>query len=63
MAEAPGTVKRLNVNPGMVRRVTVAIQGVALLLGTLPAAAQEASGFQKSDFSYHGPIAGFNFRF
>lgn len=63
MAAPPETVSRLNVNPGMIRRVTVAILGVVLFLGTLPATAQETSGFQTSDFSYHGPIAGFNFRF
>ena len=52
MAATHGVVNRLNVNPGMVRRVTVAILGVALLLGTLPVTAQEASGFQWSVSPY-----------
>jgi len=52
MAAPPETVSRLNVNPGKIRRVTVAILGVVLFLGTLPASAQETSGFKWSVSPY-----------
>jgi hypothetical protein len=53
MAATPGTVNRLEVNPGMVRQFTVAILAVVLFLGTLPAAAQEMSGFLWSVSPYN----------